>query len=409
METPPDPDAGCGVVLPDPATAAQRASCSFGPGASIASTLGVTPAQARGIPIRHVIVMMKENRSFDHLLGTVQAPDEVAAMRANTNLDLDGGTVTMSHATTTCWPWDPEHQYTSMTYAVNQGAMDGFVKNAARTTPTDGHFVMSYYDETDLPLYHFLARNYALADRHFAPVQSGTFADRNFILFGHNAGAVDTGIVYPEPNTPSLLHQLMNAGYTWGAYSDELPFSAALGWTAQEPGAHTMEEFFTALADGKLPNVAFIDATENVTDDHPTADLQKGEAWVKRVYDAARASPEWERLALIWTYDEGGGFPDHVPPPAACQAIPGSPFLQYGVRVPLVAISPWAKRGHVSHQVRDHTAITRFVATLFDLPALTARDANSDDLLDLFDFSCGRDLSTPEAPDGGTGGCANPP
>jgi phospholipase C len=220
---------------------------------------------------------------------------------------------------------------------------------------------------------------------------------------------VDTGIVYPEPNTPSLLHQLMNAGFTWGAYSDELPFSATLGMSASDPGAHSMDDFYAALRDGTLPNVSFIDAVENLTDDHPTADLQKGEAWVKQVYDAARASPQWNRLAIIWTYDEGGGFPDHVPPPPACRAVPGSPFHDYGVRVPLVAISPWARRGYVSHRSHDHTAITRFVATLFDLPALTARDANSDNLLDLFDFSCGHDLATPPSPDAGTGGCAHPP
>jgi len=136
------------------------------------------------------------------------------------------------------------------------------------------------------------------------------------------------------------------------------------------------------------------------------ADLQRGETWLKSVYDHALKSPQWQRLAIVWTYDEAGGFADHVAPPTACLPLPSkSPFTQLGPRIPFVVISPWAKRNYVSHVVHDHTAITRFIEALFDLPALTERDANSDALLDLFDFSCGRDLSVPPAPSPGTGGC----
>jgi phospholipase C len=111
---------------------------------------------------------------------------------------------------------------------------------------------------------------------------------------------------------------------------------------------------------------------------------------------------------MIWTYDEGGAFFDHGPPPKGC-ALSGRtdwPFPEFGVRIPLVAISPWAKRHYVSHVAHDHTAITRFIEAIFDLPALTARDANSDALMDLFDFSCGRDMTAPAGePAAGTGGC----
>ena len=113
---------------------------------------------------------------------------------------------------------------------------------------------------------------------------------------------------------------------------------------------------------------------------------------------------------MIWTYDEGGAFADHVPPPDGCLPAPsGSNWTARGPRVPLVVISPWAKRHYVSHVVRDHTAITRFIETLFDLPALTARDANSDALLDMFDFSCPGDSSVPAAPAPRTDGCPDPP
>jgi phospholipase C len=288
--------------------------------------------------------------------------------------------------------------------------MDGFVVNAANTTTSDGTFVMGFYDNTDLPFYYWLATTYAVSDRHFAPMASGTFANRNFLLFGSNAGIVDTGISFPPPSTPSIFQTIMDAGFTWRAYTDGSPLSGTLDWGQDDPGVGRLKELFAALDAGTLPNVVFVDGRDNIEDDHPLADLQTGEAWVKAIYDHAVKSPQWNRMAIFWTYDEAGAFADHVVPPNACKALPStSPFVQMGPRVPLVVISPWAKRNYASHVVHDHTAITRFIETAFDLPALSARDANSDALLDMFDFTCGRDLAVQPAPDPGTGGCPNPP
>jgi phospholipase C len=413
MKTPvDDPALACGVTLPADTKQSAREACAFQSGASPESTLGVDRATAAKLPIKHVIVMMKENRSFDHLLGKLHdrgQPGTDAVPADYVNLDLQGQPVAPFHATTTCITTDPGHQSDSMRTSVNGGKMDGFVKNAAQTTDTDGHFVMAYNDETELPFDYFLAKTWALDDRHFAPVVSGTFANRNFYMFGTNAGAVDTGIVFPSPDAPSIFQLLISAGYTWGVYTDNFPLSGSVDWTAKDPGVHPLADLFTALDQGTLPNVVFVDGTDSIDDDHPVADLQKGEAWSKRLYDHVVTSPQWNRTALIWTYDEGGGFADHVDPGPACLATPGSKFDHRGPRVPFVVISPWAKRNYVSHVVEDHTAITRFIELLFGLPALTARDANSPALLDLFDFSCGRDLSFPAAPDAGTGGCANPP
>jgi phospholipase C len=371
------------------------------------ATLGIDPTLAAAIPIRHVIVMLKENRSFDHLFGRLHdlLPEVEAVPASYTNPDLSGTPVAPFHATTTCIPLDPGHQSVSMQAAIDGGKMDGFVRSAARTTGSDGTIALASYEPSDLPFYHFLATTFAINDRHFAPEVSGTFANRNFLLFGTNAGTVDTGDVYPSPSTPSLLQLLINAHATWGVYTDDLPFSGALDWKAGDPGVHPLHDLYDALDRGTLPNVVFVDGTENLDDDHPTADLQRGEAWVKQIYDHALASPQWPRLAIIWAYDEGGGFADHVVPTPGCRATPRSPFVDRGPRVPLVVISPWAKRGFVSHVEEDHTAITRFIALLFNLPALTARDANSSALLELFDFSCHRELDVAPAPDPGTGGC----
>ncbi len=412
LPTPPDaPALGCGVSLPADTLASQRAACAFGSGDRAAKTLGIEAATAAAIPIRHVIVLMKENRSFDHLLGQLhdQGNAGVAAFPAGfTNADLNGNAVVPFHQTNTCLADDPGHQSAQIALCVDGDKMDGFVRNAELSTGTDGHWAMGFYEKADLPFDYFLASTYAIGDNHFSPMASGTYGNRDFMMFGTNAGVVDTGLVYPPPTTPSILGLLLDAGFTWGAYSDSQPFSGALDWGPGDPGVHSMAQLYDALDQGTLPSVAFVDAVEYITDDHPDADLQAGEAWTKSVYDHAVNSPQWPRMAILWTYDEGGAFWDHVPPPDACVAEPDSPFSTMGIRVPLVAISPWAKRNHASHVLHDHTAITRFIELLFDLPALTARDANSDALLDLFDFSCGRDLSIPDAPEPGAGSCVDP-
>ena len=412
MPTPADPPLVCGTTFPQETLAGARASCAFGAGTHASESLGIDAKTLTSTPIRHVIVLMKENRSFDHLLGKLhdRLPEVEAVPATYSNPDESGNAVFPSHATTTCIPFDPNHQSQSVLACIDGGKMDGFVRNAASTTASDGSWAISFYDDTDLPYDYWLASTFAVGDRHFAPTASGTYANRDYLLFATNAGVVDTGLLFPPPNTPSIFHTLMNAGFTWGAYSDGGVLSDTLDWTAKDPGVHTLQELFDALDKGTLPNVAFVDGIENTDDDHPLADVQKGEAWTKAIVDRAMTSPEWQRLAIVWTYDEAGAFADHVPPPSACLATPSSsPFTLMGPRIPFAVISPWAKRGYVSHVVRDHTAITRFIEAIFDLPALTARDANSDALLDMFDFTCGRDLSVPPPPNAGTGGCPNPP
>ncbi len=412
--TPPDPPLVCPVTIPNDPTNEQRAACAFGAGATVAQTLGISSALARSIPVQHVIVLMQENRSFDHLLGKLHdqgQPDVEAVPASFQNLDTQGVAVYPFHAGTTCLTGDPDHQWSGMHTAVDDGAMDGFVRNAAATTDTDGHFVMSSYDRGDLPFSYWLAAKWALNDRHFASVRSGTFPNRNFLLLGTNDGVQSTGVTFPDEGTPTIFDALQSAGFTWGVYSDGSPLSATLNWDKDHAGSYCLGDFFDRLDTGTLPNVAFVDGVAGVDDDHPPADVQRGEAFVWNLYQHALASPQWSRLAILWTFDECGGFADHVPPPAnACVARPiakDAPYFELGPRTPLVVISPYAKPHFVSHQIVEHTAITRFIETVFDLPALTARDANSPALLDLFDFSCTPPmLSPPTAVQAGTGGCA---
>jgi phospholipase C len=391
-----------------------RAQCTFTMGATVQSTLGITPAQQAAIPIKHIIVMMKENRAFDHLLGQLHSegqPGTDAIPATFTNKDNANVVVAPFHETTTCIKSDPDHQWAAMHNQVDNGLMDGFVTSAENTTNTNGHFVMGNYDQTDVPFYYFLARTYALNDRHFASVRSGTFPDRNFLLLGTADGVMCTGCGYPSASTPTIFDSLDAKNVTWGVYSDSSLLGGTLNWNLTHKNTGNFTTFLNKLDAGTLPQVVFVDAVANVTDDHPTADVQAGEVWSKTIYDHAIASTLWPGMAILWTYDEGGGFADHVPPPnKACIARPGNSkdtaFFELGVRIPMVVISPYARKNYVSHVVQEHTAITRFIETVFNLPALTSRDANSDALLDLFDFACPPSfLTPPTAPAAGTGGC----
>jgi len=154
-------------------------------------------------------------------------------------------------------------------------------------------------------------------------------------------------------------------------------------------------------AASQLPNVSFVDPAffgdpDVRSDEHPPANVQVGQAWVADKVRTLMASPLWPRSALFLTYDEHGGYYDHLPPPPACVPDDTAPMLEpgdvdeafdrYGFRVPVVVVSPFARKRFVSHRVYDHTSILRFIETRFDLPALTRRDANADPMLELFDF-----------------------
>jgi phospholipase C len=416
-DTPADAPISCPVqVIPEPAVqerlAAERAACAFEAGATAEQTLGLDPALAAQLPIRHVVVVMRENRSFDHLLGRLAESGQAQAEAippSFMNVDGSGKVVLPFRPKSTRLGLNADHQWNGMHRGIHDGAMDGFVRNAGGSTFTDGHFAMSTYEPDQLPFLYWLANTWALSDRHFASLRSGTFPNRDFLLLGTNDGVKETGLGHhPKATTPTLFDALDRAGLTWAVYSDGELLSGALDWKRNQPGCHCLTDVFQHFDEGTLPNVVFIDGLPGEDDDHPAADLQRGEAWVRAIYQHAVHSPQWERLALIWTYDEGGGFSDHVPPPSTCVARPGEErFTVLGARVPFVVVSPWARPHSVSHEVQEHTAITRFIETVFNLPALTARDANSPGLLNLFDFSSCEPpmLHPPEAPLEGTGGC----
>jgi phospholipase C len=391
----------CGVPLPDPHAAA-RAACTYAAGARVVDTLGVTAAMRAALPITHIVVVTQENRSFDHFYGKLAASGQPGAEglpAGFANPDSAGVAVPAFHLASPCLPEDPAHQSAAMNEGWDHGAMDGFVKSAASST-SDGHFAMGYYDDTDLPFLYWLANTFSIADRYFAPVLGGTWGNRDFLYAGTSDGVTDTGS--RTISVPTIFDALDAAHVGWGVYTDgNAPRQDCLGWTMFSPGVSTFSAFIDGLKASTLPAVSFVDPT-GVQDEHPTNEIHGGEAWLRTIYETAAASTLWGRLAIVVTFDESGGLADHVPPPRACPPSPSLPtFDQLGMRVPTLVISPWAKAHYVSHVVHDHTSVLRLIEAVFDLPALTARDANADALLDMFDFGCPARTNLPAAPNAG--------
>jgi phospholipase C len=297
--------------------------------------------------------------------------------------------------------------------------MDGFT--AANEDPSDptGSRTMGYYDRRDLPFYYGLYSTFATSDRYFSSVLGPTFPNRFYLLAGTSFGHLRNDLP-ASPNDFSqktIFNELDDAGVTWRVYAWQPPvaFSMIFSYVREHAAGHVfpISQYFTDAANGDLPDVSYIDPiflgppdVEN--DEHPPSNIQVGQLSVSEVVDALFHSPDWPSSALFLTYDEHGGFYDHVPPPAAVppDGIPPSPlsatdvkdgftaFDHYGIRVPAVVVSPYSRRHFVSHVTDDHTSILRFIETRFGLPALTARDAQADAMLGFFDFSR-RSFATP--------------
>ncbi len=384
-----------------------RASCTFATGAKAGDSLSLTPAQRAAIPIKHLIIVTQENRSFDHYFGRLPqaGKTDVEGLPSGfANLDKNGVQVKSYPLGSGCLAADPPHQGTAMKTGWNEGKMDGFVKSAAATAD-DGHYVMGYYEEVDLPFYYFLAKTYAMSDRYFGSALGGTWANRDYLYAGTSDGVTYTG--QRAITVPTIYDAMDAAKISWGTYTDGGGRQDCLGWKSSHTGQHKFSAFLTALKDGTLPQVSYVDPGGSSQDEHPPNDIHGGENWGYKLYEAAIASPLWSKMAIVYTYDESGGLADHVAPPKAC--IPSADqtdFDRFGIRVPMVLISPWARPGFVSHLTHDHTSTLRLIEALFDLPALTARDANADALLDMFNFSgCPALLAPPVAPAAGKIGC----
>jgi len=356
--------------------------------------------------IRHIVVLMMENHSFDNLLGMV--PHQVPGRRhvdgltvrhgrvRNFNPDGKGHRVYGQHAGSPCQlSGVPRQDWNASHLSYDGGRNDGFVR-------ASGSDAMWFWDKRDIPFTYSLARHFPIGERYFASTLCQTYPNRRFFFAGTASGTISTNSAtfkIPAANG-TILDRLESHHIDWAVYFQNLPSVAIIPNgipTSNKPRILGIDHFFTAAAAGRLPEFVFLDPQYTTTSEENPQDIQVGEQFIAQVVHALMRSPNWKHTALFITYDEHGGYYDHVPPPRAIKPdsippmtrpgdAPGG-YGRYGFRVPLLVVSPWARRGYVSRVVQDHTSITAFVERKWNLPAMTFRDANAAPMTDYFDFT----------------------
>lgn len=347
--------------------------------------------------IRHIVVLMMENRSFDHMLGYLSLEGgraDVDGLKAEYTNNFLGRSYPVHHLLRSALgaQQDPAHDGVSVARQLS-GGNGGFVEDYALNHPDDPDvgLVMGYYNAQDLPTYDFLARQFCVCDRWFSSVPGSTWPNRLYAMSGRAAGSKDSKRV-PLYANKSFIRQLDRANVSWKFYSDWKPWTLALTDEQYRSSEH-YEPFGSAsrrygfIGDalaGTLPSVAWIDPHFFENDDHPPADVRAGQALVAQVYRALAAGPGWNDTLFVLCYDEHGGFYDHVAPGPAADADPA--FQRYGVRVPALLVGPWVAAGAVHHGIVEHTSIIKTILLRFcrsangDIPDLGPRVAAAADL-----------------------------
>jgi len=362
--------------------------------------------------IQHIVVLMMENRSFDHFLGWLPGADGRQA--GLTFIDKQGNaasTFPLAPNYQNCQFADPDHSYEGGRDQFNGGANDGWLRAG-----TDDVFPIGYYVQNDLAFYGTAVPSWTTCDRYFAAILGPTYPNRFYMHAAQTDRLTNT---FDQSMLTTIWDRVAAAGLTGTYYYSDLPVVALWGQRLL-PISKPIDQFFADAQAGTLSNLTFIDpkflsedqGTSN--DDHPLADIRNGQAFVSRIYDALTASPNWPDTVFVITYDEWGGFFDHVPPPLAPQT-DLDPALgndgRLGFRVPCVVMSPLARRGFIAHKQYDHTSILNMIEWRWGLPPLSTRDASANNLAHLLDFIHPKNLMVPRivVPQGPFGIACNAP
>ena len=357
--------------------------------------------------IQHIVVLMMENHSYDNHLGMLGRPGADGftlgpdGKPTAQNPYSDGRIQHAFRMPTTCQlSGHPSQTWVNSHTQLNGGKLNGFVKSGS------GPVSMGYWEKADLPFYYSLASIFPLADRYFCSVLGQTFPQRRYLLAATSLGMINDGVPdlhYPANGT--IFDKLHKIGVPFADFfsplGDFLPTPTA-GLFPEllikyAGSMHKIETFFSHAKAGTLPGFCIVEPNYLSNSEEDPENIVHGEQFAAQVIDAVMTGPGWKNTLLIWTFDEHGGYYDHVvPPPAlAPDNIPpkietGSAyngFKQYGFRVPCAIVSPWARPGYVSHQLFDHTSILALVEAKWNLPAMTYRDANANNMLDMLDLS----------------------
>jgi phospholipase C len=334
----------------------------------------------------HVVLVMMENRSFDHFLGWL--PDANGRQAGLQYPDLAGQAQPTHHLTDFqgCPFQAPDHSYQGGRVEYDNGQCDGWLQ-------VNDIYSIGYYQQSDLAFLGSAAPAWTVCDNYFAAILAETFPNR---VYQHAAQTDRLSNSNAQSVIPTIWDRLQSAGLTGKYYFNDVPFLAL--WGAKYLGiSRPFAAFLADCAAGNLPQVSFVDprfqdeSSGTSNDDHPHADIRNGEAFLNQVYQAVTASPNWSRTLLIINFDEWGGFFDHVPPPTApippADQLVGNQDGRLGFRTPALLISPWSRRSYVSHMQFDHTSVLNLIEWRWGLPALTVRDATANNLALALDFA----------------------
>jgi phospholipase C len=374
------------------------------------------PAGTDTMPgVEHIVVLMLENHSFDNFFGMLGRGDGFTlnsqGLPTATNPYPNGQIQHAFRMPTTCQlSGTPSQEWLASHAAYNNGKNDGFVSAPISITDSTivGGVAMGYWTGDDLPFTYSLASTFPIGDRWFCSMLGQTDPNRRYLIAGTSAGMTDDGglseALIPVPAAAGTVFNLLdNHGISWENYVASYPTGATpelfLANDAIPEALHhtSLDDFFTAAANGTLPSFSVLDPDYDTQSQENPQNIVVGEALLAQVVQALGDSPLWKSTILLVMYDEHGGYFDHVPPPAAIPpdsippiVQPGEEtyegFARYGFRVPSVVVSPYAKPNYVSHLVYDQTSVLAFVEQKWNLPALTYRDANANDLTDFLDL-----------------------
>jgi phospholipase C len=408
----------------------QNGNVSVSPGGTTTYTITATDASGNkatsaatvtvstsGDPnkLKHVIIMMQENRSLDNYFGMLDTyrqmkgvggtfdglPKNPDGSFAVAIPDLNGTPTAPYHLQTVCT--DNSIPSWNQSFAsLNNGAMDGFLqKTPAATGDPAGHRSIGYYDWTDLPYYYDLATTFATSDRQFGSLLGPTVPNRMYLFTGTSFGHIHSDPPPPEGFSQLTIWQrLREQGVTYRIYyQDNTVFLAQFNnWEIDKSFVYPISSYFEDIKHPEtLPQVLFIERGSVIeNDEHPLNNIQVGATFVKSTIDALMASPSWSSSAYILVYDEAGGLYDHVPPYSVALPddiaplkdtgdAPGT-FDRSGFRVPIVVVSPFARANFVSHVNREHTSLLKLIEARFGIAPLTRRDAEADNMFEFFDF-----------------------
>jgi len=335
--------------------------------------------------IQHVVVVMMENRSFDHFFGWFPNAD---VNRSESYPLSNGGTEStypLAPDYQGCGHPDPDHPYEGGRIEYNDGAANGWLLD-----PSNDKYCIGYYQEADIPFLAALARNYTTLDHYFVSFMGPTYPNRLFHLAAQTDRLDDS---LDLTTLPTIFDRLSAAGVSHGYYYNNLPFVALWG-LKYLPISHLYSQFLSEAAAGTLPAVSFVDPRftilddDTANDDEPHTDIRRGDAFLSETFAAVASGPAWGSTVFVVTFDEWGGFFDHVAPPRAASPanspdtdlVDGKALL--GFRVPTIVASPWT-RGNpanptVNSTVFDHTSALKLIEWRWGLAPLTARDASTD-------------------------------